>query len=361
MIKSIFGLASSFHVAQGRRFLERNPLKGAGFLALLVGLLALPFPAHAHHAVPCPGTVSGTYELSHDLDLNLGGPSIGCVLVFADDVIIRLNGHSIHGIGGNIDGPGPRPGGILLIGANNVIVEGPGTITNFVWGVAVLGSKNVGIDGLEVNDNSRGIYITLSSGAGTISQDVTVTNTKVDNSQNRDGSFKGGQGILVAGFSNESPEVLHNIHLDNVEVENSEEIGIEFMSFDNSAPSAARFLVERCKVKNNDRGIGLRRGSDITIRLCEVTDNDKEGIIVGGETFNGGGPLGTVEDVKIRDSVITNNRYGLRIKGDNVLNDVKLRGSCFKGNSVADIRNNEDIFPVEIIQLDNQFDPPGGC
>lgn len=296
---------------------------------------------------PAPITSDNlTFVLTQDLFV-VGGPA-NCIEVFgADNTIVRLNGYSINGTGGDAGGLGPT--GITLSNSNNVLIEGPGAVNNFGRGIGVFGSKNVGIDGLELKDNSRGILVVRHFQSRAAPNDVTITNTKIDQSPIRNNL--GGQGIIVFGPNPMPDEVLQNIHLDNVKVENSGDVGIAFRRLSGGFEEASHILVERCKVRKNLRGIDILAGSDVTVRSCEITDNEEEAILVGGV-------VGETSEVKIRDTLITNNGTGLRItSGGNVQDDVKLRRTCFAAND-EDIVNDD---AVVIIALDNQFDPPGNC
>lgn len=331
------------------------------FVTSALGVLAFSVSSNPSHAAECPIRVDSdnqTVELTEDLYVS-GDPATCITVVEADNIVIRLNGFSIIGNGGNIDDFGP-PGGINLVDANNVVVEGPGTITNFARGIAVIGSKNVGINGVELIDNSRGIHLGRRGlGFNTAPNDVTITNTKINKSRNRDGSTDGGQGIVVFSYNNpEDPdEVTENIHIANVKIKNSERQGIAFgRSSQGAQEVGGRFLIENCSVKNNLVGISIAAGSDITVRDCEISDHDAEAIVVSGTPPG----FATISRVKIRDSVLKNNGFGLHLGQNNIQDDVKLRSTCFE-NSLTHILNETTNPEVDIIQLDNEFDPVGGC
>jgi hypothetical protein len=240
-----------------------------------------------------------------------------------------------------------------VFGSSNILIEGPGTITNFARGIGVVGSKNVAITGVKIKDNSRGIHVSRRglSNPPPASNDVTISNTKIEESQNRDGSTSGGQGIGVFSFNDpvDPIEVTENIHIVSVEVEDSERTGILFSGFPDPAHTGSRYLVEDCKVKKNGSGIAVLVGSDVTVRDCEITDNLSEAIILG--TF----PGASVSQVKIRDSYIADNGIGLNMGGtNNIQDDVKLRSTIFESNGRDCINNSSPM--VDIIELNNVFD-----
>lgn len=287
-------------------------------------------------------------------DLEVSDAPDTCITVVADNVVIRLNEYSIIGLGGDIDET-PSPGGINIVGASNVIIEGPGTITNFARGIAVIGSKNISIDGVELLDNSRGIHIGRLF-TGLASADVTISNVKIDKSRNRDTSTRGGQGIGVFALNNpqNSNEFTENIHIVDVEIENSEHEGIEFgRSSASIGPAGRGFLVENCVIKDGGVGISIAAGADFTVRDCAISGHAGEAIVVGLTV-----PDFPISGVKIRDSVFTDNDYGVRLLPYNIQDDVKLRSTCFENNPAGHIENDSDL---NIIELNNELDPPGGC
>ncbi len=98
-------------------------------------------------AQSCGDVVVSSVTLTTDL---INCPDTG-LLVAASGVTVRLNGHTIDGIG-NSSGIG------VPTGFNNVRVIGPGTIREFATGVAFnVGDGHV-VSGVLMQDNQSGIY-----------------------------------------------------------------------------------------------------------------------------------------------------------------------------------------------------------
>jgi parallel beta-helix repeat protein len=148
--------------------------RGGALLGALACLAAvsLAVPATASASVKsltnCGSiTVPGKYRL----DANVTGTDI-CFIIFANDVTLRLNGHTVQGQSADL--------GIFVIGAK-VDIVGPGTVTG--WGAAGIGFVNPP---------------TGQGGSGSV-RHVTVTNN-------------GGVGIGIASAGN---EIRHNEITDN--------------------------------------------------------------------------------------------------------------------------------------------------
>lgn len=117
--------------------------------------VATNVPATAITAIPAGGfpiTVSGNYYLATNLTVT-GGAGI---VVTASEVTIDLNGRTLSGAG-----PNAAQTGILVLGANDVIVQ-QGNIDNFATGVAWLpGTKGLNaknrVEDVNFNNNETGV------------------------------------------------------------------------------------------------------------------------------------------------------------------------------------------------------------
>lgn len=288
--------------------------------------------------ITTPGTV---LELADDLVCPVG-VACSCIRVRADNVIVRLNGHSVSGNGGDVNAPPGSPlrtSGVTLLQADNVVIEGPGEISNFVRGVAVTGSSNVGIYGLDINGNHRGIQIsgqTVGSPSPVPATDVEIIDTKI--------SHSGQRGVLLTGFTSD-------VRLDSVEIEDPGISGILLTHSPGQDPPT-NTLVQRCEIEDGIVGIHVLHGAtNTTVSDCEITGANT-GVQVGltGSSFVATG-------TKIRDSVIAGHQIGVVVTSAS--KDTRIRRTCFEDNVAApDILDNS---PDGAVLLDNAFDPPEGC
>lgn len=124
---------------------------GAASAALLAGVVTtVPASASVQLVTTC-GTVitsAGTYVVANDL-----GPCTGDGIDVAhNNVTLSLNGHTITGNDTNNHTANEQLG-VLLANVTGVKVHGPGTITAFDGGVAVLGGGNDSVSKVVTHDN----------------------------------------------------------------------------------------------------------------------------------------------------------------------------------------------------------------
>jgi parallel beta-helix repeat protein len=150
-------------------------------------------------SIPFSATVPGRYYLTRDL--TIASASSG-VTIFANDVTLDLNGFTLHGIAGSING-------VLISGAHSGIAIMNGNIRGWFNGIdASNGSftriSNVGVfdGGISPNDGSYGIL----AGPYSIIEDCRVSNNKAigiraENSTVRGCTLtnNGNEGIRAAG------------------------------------------------------------------------------------------------------------------------------------------------------------------
>src|SRR5690242_17304345 len=165
-IKMRFPASPSVTISQLARHIEaeENNLK------LLSIVLALATSGTAF-ALQCGDTVSGNVTLMSDLVcVNQSG-----LKVSADNTFIHLNGHSIvctgAGFAGSCQDPvgGPISGlpvGIFSLNHDHVVVEGPGKIEGFAYGVELDGGKGLSVHQVSItgpavplSQNQRGLAI----------------------------------------------------------------------------------------------------------------------------------------------------------------------------------------------------------
>lgn len=119
------------------------------FAMALLGSSFAAFGAFAEASPPPPSSGLCGMTIFDDLDLNYdlacGGNGI---TVGADGVEIELNGHTIRG-----PSRGPPSRGITVSGRTDVLIVGPGTITNFRTGIAIMNSHDIEVERVTVADN----------------------------------------------------------------------------------------------------------------------------------------------------------------------------------------------------------------
>ena len=137
-------------------------------VAFLVALVTMITPPAAATDDLCGSSISSDLKLDDDLSCVGDG-----LIVAADGITIRLNGHTILG-----PGPGSDSVGIRIAGRNDVSVFGPGVITSFRTGVLVESSDDIVVKRITATENGLpvippvafpvsprdGIHVTMSSG-----------------------------------------------------------------------------------------------------------------------------------------------------------------------------------------------------
>jgi parallel beta-helix repeat protein len=98
----------------------------------------------------CGQVVEGLVELNSDLNCSGDG-----LIVAADSSTIRLNGHTIRGLG-----PDSSKIGISVGSNEGVRIEGKGTIEQFQIGIFASGAKGTSITSMTLRENQIGIFST---------------------------------------------------------------------------------------------------------------------------------------------------------------------------------------------------------
>jgi parallel beta-helix repeat protein len=181
--------------------------------SLLVALLVYAGHAHADDdALGIRGDIFSTLTITADTklmgDVNCTSALLKqpCIVFGADDITLRLNGHTITGPVNpptNCSIPGdPTFGvGIEANGRSHVKIEGPGVIQNFQrWGIFLLSSTEVTVKEVTVNRNCWSGMQTSGTSDSVFEKDVWANNAGASN-----GAACGG--ICLA---NSNQNVIHN-------------------------------------------------------------------------------------------------------------------------------------------------------
>ena len=94
----------------------------------------------------------GGLNLTANLDCSGDGLIIG-----GDNTVVNMNGYSITG-----PGPDSSKVGIMVPNNDNVVINGPGSISNFQAGVLVTGANGMKMSSLILNSNQIGVFMTGS-------------------------------------------------------------------------------------------------------------------------------------------------------------------------------------------------------
>ncbi len=131
----------------------------ATILSLMaIGGLAMPSLPIMAQAQPvatnaaCGQVVSGLVNLTANLDCSGDGLIIG-----GDNTVVNMNGYSITG-----PGPDSSKVGIMVPNNDNVVINGPGSISNFQAGVLVTGANGMKMSSLILDSNQIGVFMTGS-------------------------------------------------------------------------------------------------------------------------------------------------------------------------------------------------------
>jgi hypothetical protein len=166
---------------------------------LSAGVAAGPAGAAAPTAVTCGSAISapGDYYLASDCT----GPGI---TITASDVRLRLNGHTMTGEG--LVPPAPPDFGLSASAVSRLDIEGPGTITDYVFGIEFDGVANSQV--VQVSSSANGgDNVSVHS-----SSDVRFTDDVASDSH------------MTVGFGG-GPD-NSNIYYDHVTASNNKSVGI---------------------------------------------------------------------------------------------------------------------------------------
>jgi parallel beta-helix repeat protein len=114
----------------------------------------------------CGQVVSGIVNLTSNLDCSGDGLIVG-----APNTVINMNGFSISG-------PGQESSkvGIMVPNVDNVVVTGPGSLSNFQAGVLLTGANGFKIDSVILSNNQIGTFMTGAENAQ-IQQNIVQDNS----------------------------------------------------------------------------------------------------------------------------------------------------------------------------------------
>jgi parallel beta-helix repeat protein len=114
----------------------------------------------------CGQVVSGLVNLTANLDCSGDGIIIG-----GDNTVVNMNGYSITG-----PGPDSSKVGIMVPNNDNVVINGPGSISNFQAGVLVTGANGMKMSSLILDSNQIGVFMTGSENT-VIEQNIVKQNS----------------------------------------------------------------------------------------------------------------------------------------------------------------------------------------
>jgi hypothetical protein len=114
----------------------------------------------------CGQVVSGIVNLTSNLDCSGDGLVVG-----GPNTVINMNGFSITG-------PGQESSkvGIMVPNVDNVVVNGPGSLSNFQAGVLLTGANGFKIDSVILSNNQIGTFMTGAENAQ-IQQNIVQDNS----------------------------------------------------------------------------------------------------------------------------------------------------------------------------------------
>ena len=114
----------------------------------------------------CGQVISGLVNLTANLDCSGDGLIIG-----GDNTVVNMNGYSIAG-----PGPDSSKVGIMVPNNDNVVINGPGSISNFQAGVLVTGANGMKMSSLILDSNQIGVFMTGSENTE-IQQNIVKENS----------------------------------------------------------------------------------------------------------------------------------------------------------------------------------------
>ncbi|HJT85861.1 MAG TPA: right-handed parallel beta-helix repeat-containing protein [Nitrososphaeraceae archaeon] len=152
------------------------------------------------HSASCGEVVDSNIILTSDLICSSDG-----ILIGNNNLVIDLNGNTIIG-----PGTSSSKVGIVTSNHDNIIVKGPGLITNFQTGILVTGTNDMLVDSVDLEKNEVAI---LTSG----SSNISVEENKIEENT-----------IGFTGYSSTSLVIKNNLVLNN------ELVGISLLNVQDS-------------------------------------------------------------------------------------------------------------------------------
>jgi parallel beta-helix repeat protein len=182
--------------------------------------------------ISCGQTVQGNVTLTANLNCNGDGLIVG-----DDATTINLNGFGIYGPGADNSKVG------IGITEDNVVINGPGTISGFEAGVLLTGASEFAIHALILQNNEIGIFLT---GGDSISVEENIIRNN---------------NIALASHSGSGTSIESNLMDENARA------GVTFVNTDESAVSSN-------SIQGAQNGIFLdAQSSGNTIQLNNANDN----------------------------------------------------------------------------------------
>ena len=239
-----------------------NKIATALLLGTTVSALLMALPGTSNGAQPiaihsCTDiTTSGSYKLVADLT-----GSSNCITIWASNVDLRLNGHTITGSGTNT-----LWWGIGVVVQTNVKIKGPGLITNFAFGVRLNGTDSSEVTEVTANNNGHGFVV--------VSDFPDVNNFSEENSFKRNTATGNvSRGFFSEGASNNS--FLNNVASDNEvgvflgvgtgnHVKGNTTNGNSSIGIGTAGETSNAHTIEDNIANGNGRGFGIRLGSGST-------------------------------------------------------------------------------------------------
>ena len=181
----------------------------------------------------CGQVVSGVVNLTANLNCSGDG-----IIVGGPNTVINMNGFSITG-----PGQDSSKVGIMVPNVDNVVVNGPGTISNFQAGVLLTGSNEFKLDSTILENNQ-----------------IAVSMTGADNAEVQQNMIKNNH-LGIASHSNSESKITSNL------ISGNQLAGITFVNTKSSS-------MDRNNIHGSQDGVFLdEQSSDNTINANNVLQN----------------------------------------------------------------------------------------
>jgi parallel beta-helix repeat protein len=181
----------------------------------------------------CGQVVTGVVNLTANLNCSGDG-----IIVGGPNTVINMNGFSITG-----PGQDSSKGGIMVSNVDNVVVNGPGTISNFQAGVLLTGSNGFKLDSTILENNQ-----------------IAVSMTGADNAEVQQNMIKNNY-LGIASHSNSGSKITSNL------ISGNQLAGITFVNTKSSS-------MDMNNIHRSQDGVFLdEQSSDNTINANSVLQN----------------------------------------------------------------------------------------
>jgi len=215
-------------------------------------------PTAATTTAACGQVASGLVELTSDLNCSGDG-----IIISNTNTVVNLNGYSITGPGRD-----SSKVGVMVSNVDNVVVNGPGSISNFQAGVLINGADEFKIDSTILENNQ-----------------IAISMTGTDNTEILQNMIKNNH-LGIASHSSSGSKITSNLMNDNqlagITFVNTENSNVDMNNIHGSQDGifvdaqSSQNMISANNVLRNAVDINNANGLPININLNQYAENNCE-------------------------------------------------------------------------------------